>query len=340
MVSSGYATRRTLIARDWTELVAVIEGHYPTAVGSPSGQDNVLRGSLTKFANSLFKGIERMRRWSLAYNTAPPTVTSSGVQSYPFPSSVVVISRAYWLLNTGYPVTLELYDAQELRRMFGEGANAIPSAPRYYAINGTNLELFPVPDNGAAGNGAGTNYSIIIEGYGALTPIVETTGNTVAASPTLTVPSSAFLTARGLASAGSNVSVRGAGNLGALSAPDTLITNWTAFPLATTVTLATNAIQNTTNAQVFFNSLNWLIQDFDKVVLFGVLREVAAYLKENYSVWESRYLAELEEMSQFDFDRKSNLEKMATAVTGQRQAQLRSLDYPAGVEVRGGLTLG
>lgn len=330
------------MARDWTELVAVIEGHYPTAVGSPSGQDNVLRSSLTKFANSLFKGIERMRRWSLAYNVAPPTVTSAGVQIYPFPSSVVVISRIYWLLSTGQPVTLGLYDAQELRRTFGEGPNAQSSAPRYYAINGTNIELFPKPDNGAAGNGAGTNYSLIIEGYGALTPIVETTGVTTGASTTLTVPSSAYLTARGLAPAGTNISVRGAGNLGPISVPDTLITNWTAFPTPTTVTLASPAITAVPlpGAQVYFNSLNWLIQDFDKVVLFGVLREVAAYLKENYSVWESRYLAELEEMAQFDFDRKSNLEKMATAVTGQRQGQLRTLDYPAGIEVRGGAVLG
>lgn len=330
------------MARDWTELVAVIEGHYPTAVGSSSGQDNVLRSSLTKFANSLFKGIERMRRWSLAYNVAPPTVTVAGTQSYPFPSSVVVISRMYWLLSTGQPVTLELYDAQELRRTFGEGPNAQPSAPRYYAINGTNIELFPVPDDGAAGNGAGTNYSLIVEGYGALTPIVETTGITTAASTTVTVPSSAFLIARGLATAGTNVSVRGAGNLGALGAADSLITNWTAFPTPTQVTLASPAITAVASpgAQVFFNSLNWLIQDFDKVVLFGVLREVAAYLKENYDVWERRYMTELEEMAQFDFDRKSNLEKMATAVTGQRQGQLRSLDYPAGVEVRGGLVLG
>ena len=131
--------------------------------------------------------------------------------------------------------------------------------------------------------------------------------------------------------------MRGAGNLGALSVADTLIVPWTAFPSGTQVTLGSNAIGNTTNAQVFFNSFNWLIDGFDMVVLFGVLREVAAYLKENFDVWERRYQAALEEMAQFDFDRKSNLEKMATAVTGQRQAQLRILDFPAGVEVRGSL---
>lgn len=316
------------MARDWTELVSVLEGHYPTAIGS-GGQDTTLRASLTKFANSLFKEIERQRRWSLAYNTTSfPTV--AGTQSYAFPSSIVVISRAYYLLTTGMPITLELYDAQELRRIFGEGAATTQSQPRYYAINGTNLELFPIPDTNA-----GLNYTIIVEGYGALTPIVETTGTTVVASPTLTVPSSAFLTARGVPAAGTNVSVRSAGDPGALSAPDTLIANWTAFPTPTTVTLSTNAISVVTNGQVFFNSLNWLIQDFDKVVLFGVLREVGAYLKENYAVWEKRYLDELEIMAQFDFDRKSNLMKMATAVTGQRQAQLRVLDYPAGVEIRG-----
>lgn len=318
------------MARDWTELVAVMEGEYPTSIGS-GGQDNVLRSSLVKYANSLFKEIERKRRWSLAYGTTSFT-TVAGTQTYVFPTQLLVISRLYYLLPTGQPITLENYDPQELRRMFGEGPNSPPAPPRYFAINGATIELFPVPDDNA-----GSNYVFIAEGYGALTPIVETTGTTTAANATLTVPSSAYLTARGVLAAGANVSVRGAGNLGALSAPDTLIVPWTAFASPTTVTLGSNAITAATSAQVFFNSFNWLIDNFDMVVLFGVLREVAAYLKENFDVWEKRYEYALEEMAQFDFDRKSTLEKMATAVTGQRQAQLRILDFPAGVEVRGSL---
>lgn len=322
------------MARDWTDLLAIIEGHYPTAVGA-GGQDVTLRRSLTKFANALFKEIERMRRWSLAYGTAV-FGTVPGTQNYGFPTSLTVLSRVYWLQPTGKPVTLENFDAQELRRIFGEGANAQQGPPRYFTINGTQLELFPVPD---ASGPVGGNYQILVDGYGMLTPIVETSGTTTAASSTLTVPSSAYLTDRGLATVGNFLSVRGAGNLGVASAPDTFLTNWVAFPTPTTVTMGANAVTAVPalGAQVFFNSSNWLIQDFDQVVLFGVLREIAAYLKENFSVWENRYRLAVEEMAQFDFDRKATLEKMGTAVTGQRQAQLRVLDYPAGVEVRGGI---
>jgi hypothetical protein len=305
-----------------------MEGEYPTAIGS-GGQDNVLRLSLVKFANSLFKEIERKRRWSLAYGTTS-FVTSAGVQLYTFPTSLLVISRLYYLLPSGDPITLELYDAQELRRIYGEGPAAPQSMPRMFAINGTQIELFPPPDT----NG-GANYTIIGEGYGALTPIVEATGTTVALSTQLTVPATGYLTSRGVPAAGSAVSIRQAGYAGINSTPDTWITPWTAIPDATHVTLQNAAITAVVSGQVFFNSFNWLIDGFDMVVLFGVLREVAAYEKENFDIWDKRYQAALEEMAQFDFDRKSTLERMATAVTGQRQAQLRILDFPGTVEVRG-----
>ena len=307
-----------------------MEGEYPTSIGT-NGRDTVLRSSLTKFANSLFKEIERKRRWTLNYGTTS-FITSVGTQTYAFPTTLLAMSRVYYLLSTGEPVTLENYDAQELRRIWGEGPNAVPGQPRYFAINGAQIELFPTPDN----NG-GANYTIIAEGYGALTPIVETTGTITGGTLSLAVPSTAYLSDRNVPNAGQMVSVRGAGNLGASSVADTFVIPWTGFPDATHVNLGLNAPTSVTNGQVFFNSFNWLIDGFDMVVLFGVLREVAAYLKENYDTWERRYQYALEEMAQFDFDRKSTLEKMATAVTGQRQAQLRTLDFPGTIEIRGGI---
>ncbi len=261
-----------------------------------------------------------MRRWSLAYSTSTIT-TAAGTASYAIPGTILAMSHVYYLTDSGSPVELENYDAQELRRIYGEGANSIQGPPRGFAVEGANLQLFPVPDTNA-----GSNYTIVVEGYRNLLQIVETTGTTVAASATLTVPSSAYLTARGLSTTGSYLSVRSAGNLGPSSVADTHFTNWTAFPAATTVTMSTPAITVATATQVFFNSWNWLIEAFDLVVLFGVLREVAAYEKENFGVWQQRLDAALDEMAQYDADRRKTLISMGTAVTGQRQAQLAMLD--------------
>lgn len=308
------------MAREWTDLVSELEAHYPTALGA-AGQDTRLQAVLVRFANSLFKEIERQRRWSLAYSQSA-IVTVAGTQLYAIPAGITAITHLYYLLATGQPVELELYDPQELRRIYGEGAASVRAAPRFFAINGTNLELFPLPD----ANGSVGSYTLVVEGYSALTPIVETSGATTAASAVLTVPSTAFLTARAVPALGSYLSVRGAGDAGA-SANDTFFTGWSAFASATQVTMTAVAPSTVAaGAQVFFNSWNWLINDFDKVVLFGVLREVAAYLKENYDVWEKRYQQELELMADYDFDRKKTLAGMMTAVTGQRQAQLAALD--------------
>jgi hypothetical protein len=218
-------------------------------------------------------------------------------------------------------VPLDSYDQAELRATFGQGSVPPPAAPRYFSVEGTNLEFWPVPDDNA-----GANYQIFIEGYTALTPLVETTGTTVSASPTLTVPSTVYLTDRGLPTLGTYVSVRGAGNLGPGSVAGTFLTNWTALPSATQVTMGANAPNSANGVQVFFNSLNWLIQEFDLVVLFGTLREIAAYEKENFAMWEQRLNAELDEMAQYDVDRRRTIYSDATGLTSQRLAQLSRID--------------
>jgi hypothetical protein len=249
------------------------------------------------------------------------------------------ISNLYFLDTGGNPVTLENYSAQEMRRAFGEGALAAPGPPSKYSILGTNIEVFPVPD--FAGPTAG-NYTLIVEGYQGLAPIVETSGTTVAVSTSLTVPSTAALAALGLAPSGTTgLSVRTAGGTLVSNAAgvqvQTLITNWSAFPDATHVTMTTAAVTGGTNLQTFFNSQNWLITQFPKVVLFGVLREVASYLKDDYKQWDARYQAEMDLMSEFAVDRQMSLEQLATATLGQRINQLRRLDVLLGVEVRGGV---
>lgn len=309
------------MARDWTSILSLVEGHYPTAAGI-SGQDTVLRQSLVGFANSLFREIDRQRRWSLNYVSSSLT-TSVGVGVYAIPTGMTAISRVYYLLTTNVPVTLGLYDSQELRQAFGD-PSVSNGKPRAYATQGTNIEIFPRPDN----NG-GPNYSLVFEGYTTLTPIVETTGTTTA-STTLTVPSTVYLTDNGATAVTASLSVRGAGNLGPLSVAGTHLTTSTAFPTGTTVTMGTAAVTVVTSGQVFFNSSNWLISGFDKVVLFGVLREVAAYLKENFDVWQMRYQQELDLMSQFDMDRTTGMEQLATGAAGQRQSQLRTMDAPVG----------
>ena len=151
-----------------------------------------------------------------------------------------------------------------------------------------------------------------------------TTGQTVGASPTLTVPSTGYLTARGLSATGSSLSVVAAGFQGANSIADTLVTSWTAFPLSTTVTMGANAQATITTpvTPVYFNSVNWVILNYDHVVLFGVLREVAAYLKENFQTWDQRFQLAMENMAQADVDRRKDMEAQGVGVFGQQSSEL------------------
>lgn len=325
------------MARDWVDILPLIEGPYPRAAGGTS-KDEALRLELVGWANNLFKEIERTRRWPMAYGTAT-IVTTAGVQTYPIPAGILYISNLYWMDTSGTPVPIENYSAMQMRRAFGEGAQSQPGAPTKCSVLGNNLEIFPVPDNAGP---TGGNYTLIVEGYQTLTPIVETSGTTVGGSPTLTVPSTAGLVAAGVPTTGTTgLSVRRAGNQivanTAGSVVDTLITNWSAFPLATTVTMTSNAVTVVASGQVFFNSQNWLLTDFPKVVQFGVCREVASYLKDDYKAWDERFQVEMEAMAEFANDRLMFLEQLATATLGQRIDQLRRLDVLLGVEVRGGV---
>jgi hypothetical protein len=322
------------MARDYLDLVSDLEAYYARAIGG-SSHDEPLRLQLVRYAGNCFKEIERIRRWSLAYGTAQQ-VTVQGTATYAIPAGILTITDLYYLDSTGTPHVLEDYAARELRQVYGEGSASTQGPPVGFSILGTNVQLFPVPDG--SGPSAG-NYTLIFEGYQTLQPVIETTG-TVNNSTSLTVPSTPYLTAKGLGVSGSTgVSIRGAGYVQSAAVTDNWITNWSAFPNATTVTLTAAAPGNVSVAQTFFNSVNWLITDYPKTVEFAMMREVASYLKSDadYKMWEARYQHELDIMAEFHFDRLRTLETLATATMGQRQNQLRRLDYPLGYEVRGGL---
>ena len=308
------------MARDITDLIQQVTAHYPTALGG-AGQDSTLALAVIRFANSLFNTIDTERRWSLSYSSTSQ-LTTPGTSQYAIPTGMTAISHFYWLQSTaGAPVTMQNFDIQELRRMFGDGSAAQQGPPRYYAVIGNNVQIFPTPDSAGPSSG---NYPLVFEGYTRLTPIVQTSGTTTGASATLTVPSSAYLTARGVGTSGTYLSVTGAGNLGASSIPDTHLTGWSAFPLGTTVTMTTNAITAVPalGASCYFNSVNWVIQNYDQVVLFGVLREIAAYLKENFQIWEQRFQLAMDNMAQADVDRRKDMEMQGVGVTGQDLPQL------------------
>jgi hypothetical protein len=318
------------LAREWSELYSEICAHYPTALGS-SGQDTTLALAVLKFFNSLQKRINTDRRWSLSYYTVPQA-TTPGTSVYAIPTGMTNISHLYWLTDPGQPVTMESYDVQELRRRYGDGPNAQQGQPQYFAVIGSNIQIFPAPD--AAGPTSG-NYTLNFEGYNELVPVIETTGTTTTggSATTLTIPSTAYLTTLGVATSGSAVSILSAGYAGPGGVAGTLLSAWSAFPSGTQVTIAPGAQAVVTAGKVFFNSANWLIQNFDQVALFGTLREVAAYLKENFDIWDKRFEMAYDDMARFDVDRRKTLELQGVAVTGQRQLELaRNTRYGWGAE--------
>lgn len=311
------------MAREFSDIVNLVVAHYPTALGG-AGQDSTLALSVVRFANQLFNAIDTERRWSFSYFSTS-TTTVQGTAQYAIPTGMTAISHLYWLQSTaGAPVTMQNYDIQELRRMFGDGSAAQQGPPRYYAVIGSNIQVFPTPDNTGPSSG---DYPLVFEGYTRLVPVVQTSGTTTAGNSTLTVPSSAYLTDRGVGTSGTYLSVTGAGNLGPSSIADTFLTSWSSFPLSTTVLMGANAVTAVPalGATCYFNSVNWVIQNFDHVVLFGVLREVAAYLKENFQVWDDRFKLAMDNMAQEDVDRRKDMEMQGTGVTGQSQSQLAVL---------------
>ena len=326
--------------RDYVALIRQIEGVYPSAAGGTS-RDEPLRASLVPYFNTLLKEIEREQRWSGSY-IQTPIVTVSGAARYPMPTGMLTIERVFRVESNRDVVTLELYDPQELRRVYGEGAFVVPGPPVKYAFvptdlvgdpsgGGTMIEFYPTP------NGV---YTIFVEGHQALVPIGETSGTTTIASTVLTVPSTVYLTNIGIVTTGTYLSIRGAGDLGVGGVADTHLTTWVNFASATTITLgtATPTAVPALGAQCFFNSVNWLLTSFDKVVLFGVLRMVASYLRDDagYVMWEQRYQHELDLMRGYEFDRARTQELLAVGVSGQRQSELRRADQVTGYDIRGG----
>jgi hypothetical protein len=352
------------MARDYVEILKRIEAHYPQALGSNTSQDTVLKANITNFANDLIAEIDREQRWSFAFNE-PSFVTVPGTQAYalPFPTgaSAPLLQQTFidrmWFEDpaTGRVTHLQRLAKGELQRVFGDpvGLTVNVGTPRYYSIETSQtynsgsptmmVVLYPCPD--ATGPTAG-NYTIEMSGYFATPPILEVQG-TSAVGVTLTVPSGTptFLTNAGLptssAGLGLNVSIRGAGAPGIGGAADTHVTGWSAFPLATTVTLTQAALVVAANTQVFFNSTNWMISYWPKLLIFGILREVASYYgkADEYAIWEQRYQDQLKRLRDYEFDVARSMDAHVVAYAGGNMSALHSNDSSTLVDIRGGVNI-
>lgn len=348
------------MARDYVEILKRIEAHYPQALGTFSSQDTVLKANITNFTNDLIAELDREQRWSLSF-AEPSFTTVAGQAAYtlPFPTggsapliSQTFIDRLYWTDPvTGRITKMQRLAKDELQRVFGDfvAPDVNDGPPRYYTVEGANsnfgtpvmqIVLYPTPD--FDGPTAG-NYVIKMAGYFNTPQIVEVMG-TSAVSTTLTVPSGTptFLTDNGVPTAsaalGLNVSIRGAGRPSIGGLVDTHVTGWSAFPLATTVTLTVAAAFALANTQVFFNSTNWYITHWPKLLIFGVLREVASYYGsvEKYAVWEQRFQDQLKRLRDYEFDRQRSMDAHAIAYAGADSSALRVPDGGSGWDVRGG----
>lgn len=294
---------------------------------------------LTPWTNDVIYELNQMQRWSYDYTVDSSIITTQGVSTYPLPSTFTVIKKMFYIKPTGQPQEIEKRERHEAARILGDPVDPpntpVQGAPRFYSLDNRVLTIFPIPND--AGFDAGNNYRIFIQGYSLMNPIIETTGSTLAGNATLTVPSTGFLTDMGAQSVGTGVSVRGAGNLGASSVADTFVSGWSAFPLATTVTMTGTAVTAVTNAQVYFNSQPWVVTWWPKVVLFALLREVASYLgsQEAYQLWETRYQNEIALLRAFEFDRSRSLTMAAAAHSGQNIPEERAIDLPIAFDVRG-----
>lgn len=343
------------MARDYVEILKRLEAHYPQAA-----TDTDLKRTLTGFANDLIAEIDREQRWSLSFNEPSfPTVSGTSAYALPFPASAstslisqLAIDRMYWIdTPTGKLHTLSRLDKAELQRVWGEGANALPGKPRYFSLDAAptysggaptmQVTLYPTPDGLGPDGG---NYTIRMAGYFTIPPIIEVQGSTSASSTTLTVPSGTptFLTDNGeptsSAAMGLSVSIRNAGRPGIAGLNDTHVTTWTAFPTATTITLGVAAVATISNQQVFFNSTNWLITHWPKVLIFGMAREIATYYGslEKYTVWESRFQDQMNRLRNYEFDRARGSDSHAVAYPGGEMSSLKVQDNgPLAYDVRG-----
>jgi hypothetical protein len=328
-----------------------------------TSRDESLRAVLVSFANDTIAEIDRRQRWLRSY--AEPTVTTSGVQTYtlPFPAptagggltSNLYVQRVYWEDANGRINRMLRYSKEELQRLYGDptGSNPNVGQPKYFAMEPTTAQtgsivfgnpqmeliVYPCPDTSGPVSG---NYVIHVCGYWATPPIIETTG-TISGPPTTTLValSGAFLTANGVPSDGTGygltVSIRGAGFPQSATVNDDHTVQWQAIA-ANNVALVSAAQTAVSGAQVFFNSTNWMITHFPKVILFGMMREIANYYGnlQDYPVWEARFQEQVEQMSKYDFDNSRGVDQEAVAVTGQLASSLRRLEGFSTIDVRGG----
>jgi hypothetical protein len=345
--------------RDFMGVVRAIEGLYPKAKGTLDAnfpnQDDQLRIQITPFANELLRELERARRWRLSWRTAQQ-VTSSPTNIYTFPLDVSTIKRIWWRRSSGSIQVLRRSDEAEIRLIKGEppsGGGTPPplGEPRFWAQmpplvqSGTltpsmQFAIWPAPDNAGPDSG---NYTLQIDYYSELLPIVETVASTTAALGILTLVAAqaAYVNASGAISlvGGGLLTVRGAGNATGITVigNDDFTTGWTGA-IGTSTALSTPAPNTAAGVPTYFNSVNWLIRSFPKVIVFGMLREVASYLSalQDYQRWEARYQKELEQLIEWDDDTESGVEVMGVATQGQLQPIFRDLDLPELYDIRGG----
>lgn len=342
------------------------EAHYPQAIGG-TDRDDTVRSSLVLFANDCLAELDREERWSLSY-AEPYLTTVSGTRSYaiPYPqpagqpagnTSPVFVKRLYYINTAGTLVELERMEKRELQRVYGDGTVPPAGAPIRYAIEPSTdlggsvsfgspalqIYFYPTPDANGPQSG---NYQIYVGGYWQLPQIIETVGNALSGNTTLTYStagSGSYLTAAGLPSNGSQwgqfVSVRAAGNPTGITAfpTDTHITSWTAIA-ANTATLQTSPGTTANNCQTFFNSFNWVIQHWPKLLQYGILKEVAAYYgkADQMQIWEGKFAQQMEKLRAYEGDRNRGMEQLAAAQSGQLAGTLRRIDGPNFLDVRGG----
>lgn len=284
------------------------------------------------------------------------------------------IKRVYYLDANGKIQMLERMEREELQRLYADNTTGIANLPRgkpvKYAIEATNADgagfdtvgsikvgagdvngniawfpytmfLYPIPDDQGPTPITGS-YPIRVGGYFNTPLIVETTATVSSSSTAVTVPSTDYLKKNQVptngSQQGSTMSIRNAGNTKISGTVDQHISSWSAFPSATGVTATFAVPTGVTAQQAFFHSTNWIIRYWPKVILFGMLREVASYYgnDQDFLRWQSRYSEQLEKLSAWEFDRGRGLDQFAVAQVGQRAGSLQRNDATNYYDVRGG----
>jgi len=342
------------------QIVRAIEGLYPKTkgLGDPNftNQDENLRIQLVPFANEVLRELERSRRWRLNWKTAQQ-VTSQGSAVYQMPVDYSTVKRIWYTTATGGIKTLRLADENEIRLVKGDSSSSIPpqGAPLLWAqqppVPGgagglvaapiQQFNIWPAPDFNGPTSG---NYTLNIDYYSEFPQIIEVTASWAGGMPNNQFQSAgAYLLAQGLPASPTDefhfFTIRSAGNpIGVTALGNDDYTNYYSSISGSNVNAGSTLIgSGFTNAQCFFNSANWIIRSFPKVMLFGMLREVVSYLyaDQKYQIWEQRYQKELEMLDEWENDAQHGVEILAGAVAGQLQPQFRDIDLPTLYEIRG-----